>query len=183
MASVKSKVKITSTINEAIFEKIKHLNDLQLKVGFLDSKSESYPDGTSVVAVAAQNEFGAVVKVSDAWRARAKKRGVELPEYWKITERPFFRTAMDKNQAKYGRLMKSYLNGTGMAAGKDADTFLRMLGSVMEDDIRKSIDSDVWGDTKPNHPLVIHIKESSHPLIDTGHMRQSVSYEVKDKDG
>lgn len=181
MASVKITARITDRINDAVIEKIKHLNDIQLKVGFLDSKSQSYPDGTSVVAVAVQNEFGGTADTTGLQK-KAKEKGlnISLPETMQVPPRPFFRNAMDKNQAKYGRLMKSYLSGKGMAAGKDADTFFRMLGSVMEDDIRKSIDST---HTPENSPLVEMIKESSHPLIDTGHMRQSVSYEVKDKDG
>lgn len=183
MAKSKIDVHVQAKLDkmDEVFSRLKDLDSIYVKVGFLDSKSQSYPDGTSVVAVAVQNEFGGTADTTSLQKkAREKGLNISVPKTMQVPPRPFFRNAMDKNQKKYGRLVKSYFHGKGMAAGKDADTFLRMLGSVMEDDIRKSIDST---HTPENSPLVEMIKESSHPLIDTGHMRQSVSFEVKDKDG
>ena len=37
------------------------------------------------------------------------------------------------------------------------------------------------GNWKPNAPLTIELKGSSHPLIDTGQMRQSITYVVEEK--
>lgn len=176
---------ISTKINEAVVKKIKEMGEKELRVGFLSSKSMDYKDGTSVVQVAVQNEFGGSVDTTSLQK-KADKRSKEIgrklvvPNPMQIPARPFFRNAMDKNRNKYALLVKSYLNDRGMAKGRDSKTFLNMLGNVMQLDVMKSIDDT---HTPENSDLTVIIKQSNHPLIDTGHMRQSVSWEVKDKNG
>lgn len=181
MAKISAHVKAKLDVMDEVFSRLKDLDKMQLKVGFLDSKSMDYKDGTSVVEVAVQNEFGGTVDTTSLQKkAKAKGLNVTVPKTMQVPPRPFFRNAMDKNQAKYGRLVKQYFGNKGMGKDKSADVFLNQLGSVMQIDIMKSIDDT---HSPENSPLTEMIKESSHPLIDTGHMRQSVSWQVKDKDG
>jgi hypothetical protein len=56
-------------------------------------------------------------------------------------------------------------------------TSLQRLGIEAQGDVQMSIVSGGWA---PNSPVTVKMKGSSRPLIDTGAMRQSVTYVVED---
>ena len=104
-------------------------------------------------------------------RAMANEFGTK-----RIPERPFMRNAMRANQDKYSAAM-------GKAAGAvlKGETSLRQvlgkLGAMAQGDIQKEI-RDL--DSPPNAPGTVARKKSSNPLIDTGEMRQRVTWKVDD---
>lgn len=128
----------------------------QVKVGF--------PVGSSNVDKAIWNEFGT--------------RGGRSGGGWggPIPERPFMRNAARNNAAKYlqiaGSQVEAILTGKVGLRG-----FLGKLGEVAKTDIQKEITALT---SPPNSPVTIALKGSSKPLIDTGEMRQSVTYKVED---
>ncbi len=155
------------------------LSSKQLKVGFLEGST--YLDGTSLPMVAASNEFG------------NPARG--------IPPRPFFRNAISENSDKWAenaeQLMKSYNGNTDMV--------LDLMGSIIRDDVMRSIDnlsspalSPVTILLRSRFPMrsgmtfndVLKAREdvkkgitgSGHdnPLIWTGEMQNSVDYEVSE---
>jgi hypothetical protein len=123
--------------------------DPHVKVGFLSGSS--YPDGTPVAAIAAANEFGVSVRGQPP--------------------RPFFRNMIQRNSNSWpvaiADLMRAHDNNVKKA--------LDLVGQGVAGQLRQSI---VDLTDPPLAPSTIARKGSSKPLVDTGHMLQSVDYEV-----
>jgi hypothetical protein len=122
-----------------------------VNVGFPSSAKE--PDGTSTALIAAVHEYG--------------------NEH--VPERAFMRTSLQKNRGRYsalnGQNLKKVLNG-----GMSVDAALGQLGLMASSDIKEQIKN---GSYAPLKAATIKRKGSSKPLIDTGQMRQSVTYELE----
>lgn len=129
----------------------------KVKVGFPAGKSSG-----SNIEKAIWNEFGT--------RGGASGGGWGGP----IPERPFLRNAIRDNRSKYkagmAKAAASLLRGeTGM------QTVLSKLGIMAQGDIQGEITSLT---TPPNSPVTVALKGSSKPLIDSGAMRQAVTWKV-----
>ena len=122
-----------------------------VNVGFPASAKE--PDGASTAMIAAVHEYG--------------------NEH--VPERSFMRTSLQKNRGRYSALneqnLKKVLNG-----GMSVDAALGQLGLMASSDIKEQIKN---GSYAPLKQATIKRKGSSKPLIDTGQMRQSVTYELE----
>lgn len=125
----------------------------RVKVGFPKSKSKR-----ANILKAVYNEFG----------TRGGGWGGPIPE------RPFMRNAMRNNRRKYRDAMK--VSARKIIAGQTTlDTVLNKLGALAQGDIQHEITVLV---SPPNAPTTIALKGSSKPLIDSGEMRQAVTYQV-----
>ena len=109
-----------------------------------------YPDGTPVAEVAAANEFG-----------------VGVPE------RSFFRVALKTVVVPLRRILRRRVDPRRNIVDK---TTAALMGEQVRNEV---IDAITALRTPPNAPSTIKAKKSSNPLIDTGLMRASVTYEVK----
>ena len=143
----------------------KRLNaKLQLEVGFFSTAK--YSTGEYVAQVAYWNEYGTTLS----------------------PPRPFFRNAIKDNSKEWLELFRETQFKT-----KDMFKSLSIVGTIAKDDIATSI-TDLT--SPPNSEITIsggwirHAngkafkvkgKGSSNPLIDTGLMRNSVSYEITQK--
>ena len=112
-----------------------------------------YEDGTSVAEVAATNEFG------------DPDRG--------IPERPFFRQSVAIMEDELPDVLAGVIDPETMEVGVREGS---LVGAYAADVVQQRI---VDLKEPPNSPLTIKIKGSSNPLIDTGHLRQSVTWEVE----
>jgi len=122
-----------------------------VEVGFFEDAA--YDDGTPVAHVAAIQEFGYA------------EGG--------IPERPFFRMANKLVKAKLLRMLKFSIDPKNMII---TSTIADRSGILFQGEVQKSI-TDM---TSPaNKAATIEKKGSSSPLIDSGKMRQSVTYKVK----
>jgi hypothetical protein len=150
-----------------------------LRVGFLENAT--YPDGTPVAMVAAIQEFG------------APRAG--------IPPRPFFRTMVANKSPEWGKAIGDLLP----AADYDADKVLNQAGAAIAGQLRQSI---VDTNTPPLSPVTLMLRKmksegmtitksslriararlasgesvggvSTKPLVETGHLLQSVDYEIK----
>lgn len=119
-----------------------------VEVGFF--KTAKYKDGTPVPAVAAWMEFGVDYK------------------FVRIPSRPFFRTAI---QAAKNQVKKHYENVEVLPGIKT----LRKVGQTVADEIKRQIARGSW---IPNANKTVERKGSKRPLIDTGLLRTSATYEV-----
>lgn len=123
--------------------------DPYVKVGFLGGAT--YPDGTSVAAVAAFNEFG-------------------VPRHGQ-PPRPFFRGMIQRNSpawpAAIAGLMKAHDN--------DVPKVLELTGQAIAGQLRQSIVDLI---DPPLAPSTIARKGSAKPLVDTGTMLNSIEHEV-----
>lgn len=140
---------------DRITAELRSLSGKKVRVGVLSSAGD-HPDGDITIAeVAAFNEFGTR----------------------HIPARPFVSTAFDENLSKYERqLARDVRKATGQGGFMTAETVANRLGLRMQSDIQRKI---VSLREPPNAPATIRKKGSSNPLIDTGRMRQSISFEVK----
>lgn len=155
------------------------LSSKQLKVGFLEGAT--YPDGTSVPMVAASNEFGNPASGSPP--------------------RPFFRNSISENEVKWSENAESLMR----THNGDTTTVLELMGEIIKDDVMRSIGeisspalSPVTILLRDRFPMrdgmtfsdILKAREdvkagvtgsgSNKPLIWTGHMQNSVDYEVGD---
>jgi hypothetical protein len=144
------------------------LAKMELRVGFNESKAgygfnheavaaDDYEDGPAVAEVAAWNELG-------------------TPG---TPPRPFMRQSIDNNTGRIKTMcslqLQELVNGV-----KTADEIMRAIGALQVGLIQHEIRS---GGFAANAPATIKRKKSDKPLIDTGHMRQSVHYVIKQKGG
>jgi len=120
-----------------------------VRVGFLEGAT--YPDGTSVGLIAAIQEFG------------ASSQG--------IPPRPFFRTMIAAKKREWGPALAGELK----ASDYDAKKALGVLGEGIAGQLRQSIIDLI---SPPLAPATIARKGSDKPLVDTGHMLDSVDKEV-----
>lgn len=120
-----------------------------VRVGFLEGST--YPDGTSVPMVAAIHNFGAP--------------GAGIPP------RPFFSNVVAAGRKKWGKTMVSLLKQNDY----DAEKTLRLMGEGIKGEIQNSINNGAYA---PLKPATVRRKGFNKPLIDTGHMLNSVDYEV-----
>jgi hypothetical protein len=120
-----------------------------LKVGFLENAT--YPDGKPVAMIAAIQNFGAPAR--------------------NIPPRPFFSNMVAEKSPEWPEQISKLLATTDY----DVDRTLALMGEVIKGDLQQSI-----RDT--NSPLLsprtVQRKGFEKPLIDTGHMINSVDYTV-----
>lgn len=135
-------------------QEIEKLLGLEVQVGFQAGEND-YEDGTSLVEVAAYNEFG----TSDT------------------PARPFMKQSFENNEKQLRNACITLEKK--IVEGGTAQEALQKLGAVAKGIVQKEIRN---GTFEPNKPSTIKRKGSDHPLIDTGHMRQSVQF-VIDKKG
>jgi len=138
----------------------------------LPANSDPYPDGTSVVQVATDHEFG-----SDMPRTYTSTRGNTVSVSG-IPERSFMRSTSKEQRGKWGDIAAKGIRDAITGNGKTKD-ILGALGEIAASDVKQKITSI---STPPNSPQVIADKGSSNPLIDTGHMRQAITFIVKEKE-
>lgn len=116
----------------------------------LPKGSNNYPDGTSVIMVGSVHEFGSPSR--------------------NVPERSFLRSTMNENSRKYKAEMIDM--GLSIATGKaKSEESLRLLGLMVESDVKDKIT------TIDSPPLK---SREGNPLVDTGHLRQTITFEVSD---
>ena len=130
----------------------KQIKSGKVSVGLPKGKSGQYEDGSTVIEVAAWNEFGTE----------------------KIPERSFIRVPVQQNKAKYIELAKKQAQKiyTGKTTVDDA---LGILGLFMSDKMKASFTDNEW---QSNSAETIEKKGSSRPLIDTGQLRNSITWQI-----
>lgn len=93
-----------------------------------------------------------------------------------IPERPFMSNAFDDNRAKYIEALR--ISAAKVMRGEvQVGEVAAKLGIVFADDIRQEI---VDLDSPANAPSTVAKKGSSNPLIDTGEMKNAVTYQTYD---
>lgn len=90
-----------------------------------------------------------------------------------LPARSFLRATHDKhlkaNQALLSKLKKKLLK-------KDPSKILKVLGEVISKQVVEAMNNGIGPELKP---ATIRRKKSSKPLIDTGHLKASVTFEVR----
>lgn len=123
--------------------------DYGLRVGFLENAT--YPDGKPVGMIAAIQEFG------------APRAG--------IPPRPFFRNMIAKKSPEWPAAVGALL----VANDYDVERTLDQVGFAIAGQLRESIQQT---NAPPLAESTIRRKGHDKPLVDTGHMLNSVDHEV-----
>lgn len=122
----------------------------RVEVGVPDGPTER--DGTSIATIAAAHVFGTS----------------------RIPQRDFLRPAIEKNLPSFQSLTATNL--VRVATGQmNLETALGQLGAAAAGAVQAEI---VSGSFAPLAPATVRRKKSSKPLIDSGNMRQSITFRV-----
>ena len=140
---------------EKLSEKLKELAKMvskpaTLRVGFLENAK--YPNGTPVAMIAAIQDYGAP--------------SVGIPP------RPFFRNMIAAKKGEWPDAIAKLLKANNL----DAEKALEQTGQAIAGQLRQSIQDT---NAPPLAQATIERKGFSKPLIDTGHLWNSVDYDVK----
>lgn len=145
----------TLTGGEALSRKLAQLvgksaSASEVRVGFLEGAT--YDDGTPVAEVAAIQNFG------------APAAGVPA--------RPFFSDMVTKESPEWGTQFGQIMRATDLDAAKG----LELMGEGIAGQLRQSI---VDTNDPPLATATIRRKGFDKPLVDTGHMLNSIDKEVR----
>jgi len=114
----------------------------------LPKNSNAYPDGTSVIMVGSVHEFGSPSR--------------------NIPERSYLRSTMQDNKRKYKKDLSKL--GAKIATGAlTSEKALSLLALKVEADVKGRL-------TELSNPALKY--REGNPLIDTGHLRQSITHQV-----
>ncbi|MDR2150125.1 MAG: hypothetical protein LBO67_04790 [Spirochaetaceae bacterium] len=153
---------------KAIFKEMGKLKSLCVKVGVTeDVGSQTTDSGATLAQIAAWNELG-VLGPPFSQHGSGK---------WFIPPRPFIRGFADGKHELTAQTMEK-LSGQVSGGKITAETALRQLGQYGQDGVKSYIRD---GTFTQNADSTIAKKGSSHPLIDTGTLRNSVRYQVIEK--
>ena len=94
----------------------------------------------------------------------------------KIPSRPFFRLTVVRTKKKLSEMKIAILKKIQLGE-MDKKTGLGLLGDFFRGELQQTI---VDLDTPPNAALTIMLKGSSNPLIDTGQLKNSITYVVNE---
>ncbi|WP_249961092.1 hypothetical protein [Histophilus somni] len=146
-------VSLTSTKNglEQLIKQLEGLNAKDVYVGIPESKNSNVEGAGqfNLASLAAVLEFG----------------------NQHIPSRPFLRQTLAENQQKYTALFAEGINN-----GEDYEALMQKIALIAQGDVQENI---VKGDWVANAPSTIKRKGSSKPLIDTGHLRKSITGIIK----
>jgi len=117
------------------------------------------PKGKNVLAVSNGNELTVMFIL---------KESVNIPE------RSFIRSTFDEKQSEWQKFVASRLDSV-IDTKMSGRQLLELLGAKIQSDIQQKITSL---SSPPNSPLTAANKGSKNPLVDTGGLRQRVTWKV-----
>lgn len=132
---------------------LQELADKEVVIGFQHGDATE-DDGTDICDIAAWNELGT--------------------EH--IPSRPFLRKSVDENEDKINAFIDA--KAGELMNGIPAEQVLKEIGLFQKSLVQDKITD---GNFVNNAESTKRKKGSSHPLIDTGRMRQSVNYWIRQK--
>jgi len=185
-------MKVVRIQNNELLRKIETLSDSSVAVGFFPQAV--YPDGTPVAAIASIHEYGAVINKAAGqvtlYRSIdkegefkhggrfVKKRKANfssthnVPAHQvRIPCRSFMRTTAHEQENNWVKTCANLLR-----SGNPIEIVMNTMGSLIAGDIRDKIRS--IASAGGNAPSTIRRKGFDRPLIDTGRMLRSVSFET-----
>lgn len=174
-------------------DKIQAISKLQLKVGIpkeieTDSEAHNYTQELKQKS-REQRELMADKFLGANIQAKKQKKTKETyvadiafknnfgSNAEKIPPRPFGSTMIPR----YAEKIKKIINREMLAylEGKESlETAYNRIGLMCAGFMKDNLKNGGW---KANSKLTIFLKKSSHPLIDSGQMRQSITYVLEDK--
>ena len=137
---------------------LEELGRMTIKVGFQAGEATD-DNGVDLCDIAVWNELGTQGKHP-------------------IPARPFLRQSVDENESDIRAYGAAFVRK--IARGGTAADSLKKMGVYMKGIVQRTIRD---GRFVPNAPSTVRKKGSDRPLIDTGRLRQSVSYYIRPRGG
>lgn len=150
--AVKIKDRVTAD-GKRLEKMLKDLDKLEVRIGYQAGKKAG-KNGVDLANIAAFNELGTI----------------------HIPSRPFLRDSVDSNEGQINAFLQAM--GKALVRGGSAEEVLKKIGVFQKGLVQEEIEK---GSFAPNAPVTVKRKGSDKPLIDTGLMRQSVDYVIKEK--
>ncbi len=138
-----------------VFRELDRLGKMIVKVGFQHGLASEEKTGADICDVAAFNELGT--------------------EH--IPSRPFLRNSIDENENMIRAFLQSQVVDI-IKNGKTAEQALKEIGVFQKSLVQDMIEEGYF---EPNAESTVRRKGSDHPLIDTGTMKNSVEFVIKQK--
>lgn len=187
MAQIRSSVKY-----KKIKDAVKALSEqYSVKVGLLASQgaTEEVSKDMDLAGLGAIHEFGATINVTDKMRGFFRHQfGINLKSSTKtivIPTRSFLEMPLTTQTKKLEKYMLESFGSEGVEAIEywiaekgDLESIAIMLGAAAVRLVNEAFDTSGFGNWPPNSPITIAQKGSAMPLIDTGKLRQKITYEV-----
>ena len=128
-----------------------NLQNARIKIGFPEESHEtlSHHEGVTALHKAVRNNYG-----------------IGVPK------RPFMQVAFYQNKEKYDKIV---LKSFSKIEDIDLPTILNKIGLVASNDVKNAI---IALRSPPNAQSTIDEKGSSNPLVDSGHLVQSVTWQI-----
>lgn len=138
-----------------LIERMKALGKKQVYIGVPASKDSIHEGGINMATLLAVHTLGAPSKG--------------------IPQRDALRPPLINNKDKYVQLMATGF-ANALADGTDPNIVYEKIGIVASDDVKAYF---LDGSFKELNEATVERKGSSKPLVDTGEMRNSITYEVR----
>lgn len=153
---IKNSGKLNGTGLKALEARIRAMGKKKVVIGVPAETNGDRKDGLSNATIAAAHEFG-------------------VPGY--IPERSFLRSTLGENKEKAVGLLIRGLKAD-IAQGDFSGKAFSVVGEKLSAEVKRKIQSGI---SPALDPKTVKRKGSSKPLIDTGNLLQSITYEVRDK--
>ena len=140
---------------QAQINNIEKLKTMSVKVGIISSGSGVYENGENVVDVGIKHEYG----TKD------------------IPRRSFLRTPFFIKKNELSKFINKQFNKV-IDQGMPAETALELIGVKAQSISQEAFANNGYGQWQSLSPKTIEKKGSSQPLIDTGTLRNSITYQV-----
>lgn len=194
------KVTTDNSLMKSVLTELDQLNNYSLQIGLFAE------DDSFIQMIASVHEFGVTIRPKGKYLTiptpeAGDRRARDIPGLFKpkgkkilavadgngkltvmfhlteevtIPERSFLRSTFDEQNEKWGQLFDQWLDAL-IRGELSAEQVYQRLGAVIQGDIQMKIrDLDI----PANAPATVARKKSSNPLIDTGSMRQKVTWKV-----
>lgn len=159
-----------SRVND-LLHTINELNKRKIQIGIFGNS------GSKILMIATVNEFGCDIQVTDKMRSYLHSQGLHLKKDTSeihIPERAFIRGGFDENKGKINRMVKDLLKKLF-----DFEITLEQFWNKIGTHVVGMVKEYMTSLRQPsNHTYTIQKKGSSNPLIDTGELREKITYKV-----
>ena len=160
-----------------------------IKVGLIAGKGgeEQISDNLDLAGLGAVHEFGCQIPVTDKMRGYFFHQfGINLKKsttHIIIPSRSFLQMPLERRQdlrrkfqTKLGEAenILDYIEKTG-----DSESIAILFGASAVEQIMEAFETGGWGEWEPNSGITSTEKGSANPLVNTGNLKQHITYEVE----
>lgn len=168
----------------------------KVKVGLLANKggSDVVSDDMDLAGLGALHEFGCDIKITKKMAAflHFKAEELGLPPsngkgdgYVHIPARSWLQMPLERRKDLQKRIIQYFGEGKEdvehyIATTGDLMSLAIMIGTAAVEQIQEAFQTDGFGEWKANSAYTIANKGSAKPLVDTGSLRQAITFEVSE---